>query len=84
MHILGIINNLAEPQRDELEIMIRNCLTTTISRIALTILNPDDICTRNGYRTWKTHLNLVASFATLTIALDFFGGRNVIPENIVP
>jgi hypothetical protein len=84
-HIQGFINNLAPQQPAQLVTMIRNCFTHTISRIALAQLHPYDICNYPlGYTRWKHHLNLVASFATLTIALDFFGGRNVIPENIVP
>jgi hypothetical protein len=82
MHVQG--NGELQQQHDVLKIMIRNCLKTTISRIALKELNPDDICTQDGYTIWKTHSELVASFATLAIALDFLGGHNFIPNNIVP
>jgi hypothetical protein len=81
MHVQG--NGELQQQHDDLKTMIRNCLKTTISRIALKELNPDDICTQEGYTSWKTHLELVASFATLTIVLDFFGDQNFIPDNIV-
>jgi hypothetical protein len=70
-------------QMKKLDEMIILCLTTTISRIALAILHPDDIFSEDGHKKWKKHLKLVASFAALTIALDLFGGKSSIPDNIV-
>jgi hypothetical protein len=63
--------------------MIRFCLSATISRIALTILFPDDIATENGHKKWKNYLELIASFATLTIALDLLGDQSCIPDNLI-
>ncbi|XP_028396076.1 uncharacterized protein LOC114520070 [Dendronephthya gigantea] len=50
----------------------RQCLIVAIFRIATAILQKDNIFSDKGYKQWKKHLWMIASFATLNIALDLF------------
>jgi hypothetical protein len=55
----------------EQKAMINQCFEVTITRVVLTSLDGD----------WQEHLGTVASFATLTIALDLFGNQSSIDIN---
>ncbi len=59
-------------RRKELEAIIDSSITVMVFRIASMTLFDDDILTSVGYEKWRKHLWLVASFATLTIALDLY------------
>ena len=56
----------------QLKPIIDSCFRATLIRISLMALHGDDILSVNDYDEWKKHVCLIASFATLTIALGLF------------
>ncbi len=66
-------------RRNKLKAIIDPSFRVTVFRIASMTLFDDDILTSVGYKEWRKHLWLVASFATLTIALDLYDhGKSLI------
>ncbi len=59
-------------RRNKLKAIIDSCIRVMVFRVASMTLFDDDILTSVGYKKWRKHLWLVASFATLTIALDLY------------
>ncbi len=59
-------------RRNKLKAIIDSCIRVMVFRVASMTLFDDDILTSVGYEKWRKHLWLVASFATLTIALDLY------------
>lgn len=51
------------------------CRSISMNRIATASAYPDDILTDEGYREWRKHLWLIASFATLLVSLEFVGTK---------
>ena len=61
-----------EERNKQLKPIIVSCFHVTLMRISLKSLHGDDILSVNDYVKWRKHVWLIASFATLTIALDLF------------
>ena len=59
-------------RNEQLKPIIDSCFRVTLMRISLMSLHGDDILSVNDYDEWKKHVCLIASFATLTIALGLF------------
>ena len=59
-------------ENEKLEKLRVPCFIATLKRIFLMTLYEDDIFSVRGYNQWRKHALLIASFATLTIALDLF------------
>ena len=63
---------IREERNKQLKPIIDSCFRATLIRISLMALHGDDILSVNDYDEWKKHVCLIASFATLTIALGLF------------
>ena len=68
---------IRQERNTQLKPIIDSCFRVTLMRISLMSLHGDDILSVNDYDKWKKHVYLIASFATLTIALGLFFDQSI-------
>lgn len=64
-------------RNEELKKITDTCFRVTLTRIGLMSLYGDNILSVTGHNKWRKHVWLIASFATLTIALDLFSEQPI-------